>query len=48
MRRFIPLLLIGAASAWADPFTQELDARRARFFREGARAQAVVPLTGVL
>jgi hypothetical protein len=46
MRIVFPFLLI-CALAKADPFAQDLEARRARFFKEGARPQAALPLIGL-
>jgi transglutaminase-like putative cysteine protease/tetratricopeptide (TPR) repeat protein len=42
-------VLLAASSAFAaDPYTRELEARRARFEREAGRPQALVPLLGLL
>jgi hypothetical protein len=46
-RVLIPSLLI-YASVQAEPYGEEIAARQARFEREGARPQAVVPLLGLL
>src|SRR6185369_14330966 len=51
MRRMVPILLFAlgfVTTASADPFGPELEARRARFLREGTRPQAAVPLVGLL
>src|SRR5690242_20392459 len=47
MRLWFPLLLIGSLAS-ADPFTHELEARRTRFLKEGAKPEAALPLIGLL